>query len=173
MAIRQEKTGQRCLKMSWLGVAGIELRVNKQILVIDPFVTRPPIKRMWWGRIRSDFVLAAATVPHGDLVLVTHAHWDHVMDVPAIIEQTRATAYGSQNTYRLLTILGVPEDHLHEIKVGDKLALGDVSGRYLAGRTWACTGTTFRNWLACSKSTSPTQDARLSNGYVLQLLDRG
>ena len=46
------------------------------------------------------------------------------MDVPAIIEQTRATAYGSPNTCRLLTILGVPEEHLHEIKVGDQLTLG-------------------------------------------------
>ena len=28
------------------------------------------------------------------------------------------------NTCRLLTILGVPEEHLHEIKVGDQLTLG-------------------------------------------------
>ena len=49
MAIHQEKTGQRYPEMRWLGVAGIELRVNKQILVIDPFVTRPPFRRMWFG----------------------------------------------------------------------------------------------------------------------------
>ena len=124
MDISQEKTGQRCLEMRWLGVAGIELRVNKQILVIDPFVTRPPFRRMWFGRIRSASALASATVPHGDFVLVTHAHWDHIMDVPAIIKQTRATAYGSTNTCRILTILGVPEEHFHEIKVGDQLTLG-------------------------------------------------
>ena len=124
MAIPQEKTGQLYPEMRWLGVAGIELRVNKQILVIDPFVTRPPIRRMWLGRVHSDAALAAATVPHSDFVLVTHAHWDHVMDVPAVIEQTRATAYGSTNTCRLLTILGVPEEHLHVIKVGDQLTLG-------------------------------------------------
>ena len=124
MAIPQEKTGQRCLEMRWLGVAGIELRVNKQILVIDPFVTRPPIRRMWFGRIRSDSTLVTAKVPRGDFVLVTHAHWDHVMDVPVIIKQTRAEVYGSTNTCKLLTILGVPEEHLHEIKVGDQLTLG-------------------------------------------------
>jgi L-ascorbate metabolism protein UlaG (beta-lactamase superfamily) len=124
MAIRQEKTGQRYPEMRWLGVAGIELRVNKQILMIDPFVTRPPIRRMWFGRIRLDSALITAKVPHGDFVLVTHAHWDHVMDVPAIIEQTRATAYGSTNTCRLLKILGVPEAHLREIKAGDQLTLG-------------------------------------------------
>jgi L-ascorbate metabolism protein UlaG (beta-lactamase superfamily) len=124
MAIPQEKTGQSCPEMRWLGVAGIELRAKEQILVIDPFVTRPPFRRMWWGRVRSDTTLAAATVPHGDFVLVTHAHWDHVMDVPAVIEQTRAAAFGSPNTCQLLAILGVPEEHLHEIKVGDQLTLG-------------------------------------------------
>ncbi|MGZ3630972.1 MAG: MBL fold metallo-hydrolase, partial [Ktedonobacteraceae bacterium] len=123
-AIPQEKTRQRYPEIRWLGVAGIELRVNKHILVIDPFVTRPPFRYMWWGRIRSDSALAAASVPHADFVLATHAHWDHVMDVPAVIEQTRATAYGSPNTCMLLKILGVPEEHLHEIKVGDQLTLG-------------------------------------------------
>jgi L-ascorbate metabolism protein UlaG (beta-lactamase superfamily) len=124
MVISQEKPGQRCNEMRWLGVAGIELRANEQILVIDPFVTRPPFRRMWWGRVRSDATLAAATVPHGDFVLVTHAHWDHVMDVPAVIDQTRAIAYGSPNTCQLLAILGVPEEHLHEINVGDRLTVG-------------------------------------------------
>jgi L-ascorbate metabolism protein UlaG (beta-lactamase superfamily) len=124
MAIPQEKAGQRCPGIRWLGVAGIELRENEQILVIDPFVTRPPFKRMWRGHVRSNKALAAATVPHADFVLVTHAHWDHVMDVPAVIDQTRATAYGSLNTHQLLAILGVPEERLYEIKVGDHLTLG-------------------------------------------------
>ncbi len=124
MTNSQEKPGQPCHKRRWLGVAGIELRATEQILVIDPFVTRPPLRRMWWGRIRSDAALAAKTVPHGDFVLVTHAHWDHVMDVPAVIEKTKAAAYGSPNTCQLLTILGVPEDHLHEINVSDQLNLG-------------------------------------------------
>lgn len=123
-AIPQEKAGQRSPEMRWLGVAGIELRANEQILVIDPFVTRPPLRRMWWGRVRSDTSLTAATVPHGDFVLVTHAHWDHVMDVPAVIDQTRAAAFGSSNACQLLAILGVPEERLHEIKAGDQLTLG-------------------------------------------------
>jgi L-ascorbate metabolism protein UlaG (beta-lactamase superfamily) len=105
MVIPQEKARQSSLDIRWLGVAGIELRAIEQILVIDPFVTRPPFRRMWWGYILSDSALAAATVPHADFVLVTHAHWDHVMDVPAVIDQTMAKAYGSPNTCQLLTIL--------------------------------------------------------------------
>ncbi|HEX9134023.1 MAG TPA: MBL fold metallo-hydrolase [Ktedonobacteraceae bacterium] len=120
----KEKAPQCCTEIRWLGVAGIELRVNEQILVIDPFVTRPPWRRMWLGHVRSNSALVAATVPRCDFVLVTHAHWDHVMDVPDVIGQTRATAFGSPNACRLLAILGVPEKRIYEIKVGDQMTLG-------------------------------------------------
>ena len=145
MAIPKEKTGQRYPELRWLGVAGIELKVNKQILVIDPFVTRPSIRHMWFGRIRSDSALATAKVPRGDSVLVTHAHWDHVMDVPAVIEQTGAIAYGSTNTCRLLMILGVPEKHLQEIKAGDQLTLGMFQVAVLQAEHGLVLGRPFAN----------------------------
>jgi L-ascorbate metabolism protein UlaG (beta-lactamase superfamily) len=108
----------------WLGVAGIEVRVNEQILVIDPFLSRPPFRRMWFGRVRSDSAPVVTTIPQCDFVLVTHAHHDHLMDVPDVIQQTQAKAFGSPNACQLLTILGVPEGRCHEIKVGDRFPLG-------------------------------------------------
>jgi L-ascorbate metabolism protein UlaG (beta-lactamase superfamily) len=112
------------VRFRWLGVAGIELRVSDQVLLIDPFLTRPPSRRMWFGRIRSEGALVAAKIPQCDFVLVTHAHWDHLMDVPEVIQQTNAMAFGSPNACRLLALLGVPEERIHEIKVGDRLPLG-------------------------------------------------
>jgi L-ascorbate metabolism protein UlaG (beta-lactamase superfamily) len=108
----------------WLGVAGIELGVNEQILALDPFLTRPPFRRMWFGRVRSDSALVVTTIPQCNVILITHAHHDHLMDVPEIIQQTGATAYGSPNACKLLAILGVPEKRLHETRVGDQLSLG-------------------------------------------------
>ena len=110
--------------LRWLGVAGIELRMNEQILEIDPFVSRPRLWRLLLRRLRSNEALITATVPRCDFVLVTHAHYDHVMDVPEVIRQTRATAFGSPNTCQLLALLGVPQEHIHEIKVGDRFPLG-------------------------------------------------
>ena len=43
----------------WLGVAGIELKVNGEILLIDPFFTRPPAWRMWFGRVSANHKLVA------------------------------------------------------------------------------------------------------------------
>jgi L-ascorbate metabolism protein UlaG (beta-lactamase superfamily) len=132
------------LQFRWLGVAGMELSTDEQVLVIDPFMTRPPWRRMWWGRVRSNSALVAATVPRDDFVLVTHAHWDHVMDVPDVLRQTGATAFGSPNACQLLAILGVPAERLHEIKAGDHLSLGtfrveifSAEHGLVLGRPWA------------------------------------
>jgi L-ascorbate metabolism protein UlaG (beta-lactamase superfamily) len=115
---------ESAVRFRWLGVAGIEVRANEQILVVDPFVTRPPFRRLWVGHVRSESALVATTIPQCDFVLVTHAHHDHLMDVPDVIQQTRATAFGSPNACQLLTILGVLEGYRHEIKVGDRFPLG-------------------------------------------------
>ncbi len=90
----------------------------------DPFLTRPPFRRRWLGRVRSDSVLVATTIPQCDFVLVTHAHWDHAMDVPGVIQQSGATVFGSPNACQLLAILGVPQKRIHEIRMGDQLTLG-------------------------------------------------
>jgi L-ascorbate metabolism protein UlaG (beta-lactamase superfamily) len=102
----------------------IELKVDDQILVIDPYFTRIPFRRMWFGRIRPDGSLSAEQVPRCDFILVTHSHWDHLLDVPDVAHNTSATVLGSPNTCRLLVASGVPEEQIRLIGTGDSLALG-------------------------------------------------
>ena len=59
-----------------------------------------------------------------DVVLVTHAHYDHLLDVPEVARNTGARVYGSANTCRLLRALGVPEGQIRQVGVGDTLSLG-------------------------------------------------
>jgi L-ascorbate metabolism protein UlaG (beta-lactamase superfamily) len=108
----------------WLGVAGIELRAGGQVLIVDPYLTRLPFWRMWFGRAVPDRALIARTIPHCDWILVTHAHWDHLMDVPDLAQNSRASVAGSPNTCRLLAICGVPEGQIREVEAGGRLMLG-------------------------------------------------
>jgi L-ascorbate metabolism protein UlaG (beta-lactamase superfamily) len=111
------------LTFRWLGVAGIELKTGEQILAIDPFLTRPSLT----GFIKPVFPntkLVTEKIPHCDVVLVTHSHWDHLMDVPAVLQHTGAVAYGSGNTCQILRLLGVPGNQVKEVHVGDTLSLG-------------------------------------------------
>jgi L-ascorbate metabolism protein UlaG (beta-lactamase superfamily) len=113
------------VEFRWLGVAGIELRANGQTLLIDPFLTRFPVWRMWIGRIRPDRERIAEEIPRCDFVLVTHAHWDHLMDVPEVVRNTDARALGSPHTCRLLAAHGIEARRIQEIGAGDELNLGE------------------------------------------------
>ena len=105
----------------WLGVAGLELVAQGHTLLIDPYLTRIPFHRQWLGKVCANRDQIAAVIHRCDLILVTHAHYDHLLDVPEIMRQTGAMAAGSANVCRLLTCLGVESARVREIHVGDRL----------------------------------------------------
>jgi hypothetical protein len=115
----------------WLGVAGIELTYAGEILVIDPFFTRPPFWRMWLGRVEPNHPLIAAALPGCNHILVSHAHWDHVMDVPDIALNTGARILGSTNTCALVKACGVPKD---QVRAGDEVQLGSFGVKVIAAQ---------------------------------------
>jgi hypothetical protein len=80
---------------------------------------------VWFGRVRPNKELIAEKIRRCDFVLVTHAHFDHIMDVPDVVQNTGAAVWGSPNSCRLLSVCGVPQDKIHEIEVGDEFTLGD------------------------------------------------
>jgi L-ascorbate metabolism protein UlaG (beta-lactamase superfamily) len=111
------------LRFRWLGVAGVELACAGQVLLIDPFLTRFSLRSLL-RPLRSDGALLARHLPRADVILLSHPHWDHLFDVPALIAQTGSHAYGSHNSDLLLQAAGVPSEQSHRIAVGDRLALG-------------------------------------------------
>ncbi|TET51168.1 MAG: MBL fold metallo-hydrolase [Anaerolineales bacterium] len=111
-------------RFRWLGVAGVEFTAEGTTLAIDPFLTRPPPWRFFVGRVRPDQELIARTLPRCDHVLVSHSHWDHLMDVPEAARHTGARVYGSPNTCQLSAVCGVPQEQINEIAAGQNLSLG-------------------------------------------------
>jgi L-ascorbate metabolism protein UlaG (beta-lactamase superfamily) len=109
----------------WLGVAGIEFTANGRTLALDPFFSRPPFSQFLYGRVTPNPNLSRKHLPACDYILVSHSHWDHMMDVPEVARNTGALAFGSPNTCRLLALLGVPREQIRLIKAGDSLRLGD------------------------------------------------
>ncbi len=121
------------LSFRWLGVAGVELKANGQVLALDPFFTRPTIFEMW-RPVKPDPSLAAENLPKCHFVLVTHSHYDHLLDVPDVLRKTGAAAYGSSNTCQLLRLLEVPASQVHQIGVGDNLSLGEFKIQVITGQ---------------------------------------
>jgi L-ascorbate metabolism protein UlaG (beta-lactamase superfamily) len=117
----------------WLGVAGIELRARQQVLLIDPFLTRPPLRRLFVGRVEPDRALFRQYVSGADTILVTHAHWDHLLDVAAIAEFTGSIVVGSANTCQIVAAQGVRPAQIKHVDAGDRLALGPFQVEVLPG----------------------------------------
>ncbi len=111
------------LRFRWLGVAGVDIRAGSQVLAIDPFFTRPGLVQMI-RPVQPNLALAAEMLPACNLVLVTHPHYDHLMDVPAVLQHTGAVAYGSANTCQLLSLCGVPLAQVKHVQVGDEFLSG-------------------------------------------------
>lgn len=112
------------LSFRWLGVAGIELHADGRVLVVDPYFTRIRFWQLWLGRPRPDADVVHSYLPHCDDILITHSHYDHLMDAPAVIAGTAARLHGSPNTCALMHACGVPESFIHLVKPGDEMVLG-------------------------------------------------
>jgi hypothetical protein len=78
-----------------------------------------------------DAALAAEKLPECHYILVSHPHYDHLMDAPAIALNTGAGLYGSANTCRIASLSGVPDEQIHEVSPGELLHLGEFEVQFL------------------------------------------
>lgn len=96
----------------WLGTAGFEIRCDEHVVLIDPYITRAPLRRCVFGRLTPDLEAIAHFVPRADAIVVGHTHFDHALDVPAIARQTGAKVFGSRSAIRLCRAAKIPESQL-------------------------------------------------------------
>jgi L-ascorbate metabolism protein UlaG (beta-lactamase superfamily) len=121
------------LNFRWLGVAGLTLEFAGQVLAIDPFFTRSSLLQLL-RPVVSNTDLVAGRLPGCNFVLLTHSHYDHLMDVPEVLRHHSAIAYGSANTCQLLRLFGISSSQLHEIHVGEMLSVGGFEVEVIRGQ---------------------------------------
>jgi L-ascorbate metabolism protein UlaG (beta-lactamase superfamily) len=122
------------LAFRWLGVAGMEFTLGGHTLLIDPFLSRPPLKNVFMGRVSPDIQLIKEKIKKADHILITHAHYDHLLDVPVIARQTGAQVCGSTNVCRLLQVHQVSLAQLHELYPFDEIELPYAHIRVIPAR---------------------------------------
>ena len=143
-----EKTGQVIL--TYLGTAGWEISDGSTVILIDPYLSRingprPPgpaaVVTPVPGDARPLYRMDDIAVPDGatidahiqraDVILVTHTHYDHVLDVPHIALRTRAAVVGTESTENVMRAYGVPEQTLITVRGGEDYEFGVFSVRVI------------------------------------------
>ncbi len=95
------------LQIVYLGVGGFALSSGGELLLTAPMYTNPSLNDVLTGSIRSDPALIdrhlQVDVSEAKAILVGHAHYDHLLDVPHVFSKTNgATIYGNTSVERLL-----------------------------------------------------------------------
>lgn len=105
--------------LRWLGTSNFELAYHGKVVVMDTYFDRPP-------RTRS-VGFTASQVRRADIILVGHAHSDHISDIQPVAKATGAPVIGSAITTATAVKLGVPQAQTRSVQGGEVINVGDIS----------------------------------------------
>ncbi len=116
------------VRLTYLGTNGYRFENGRHALLVDPyfsriglgaFVFRTPVAPNL-ATIES----AADFLAETELILATHAHIDHLFDVPAIMQRTRARLLASATAVSLVSAAGVTAERCLAVVPGDVRQVG-------------------------------------------------
>ncbi|WP_436735651.1 MBL fold metallo-hydrolase [Streptomyces sp. BBFR102] len=123
---------------TYFGTSTIHVTDGRSSLLVDGFLTRPPLLRVALGRIASDSGRIASALARGDVtrldaLFVAHSHYDHVLDSAEVVRLLGGGLHGSHSTLNVGRGAGLPERSMTVIHDGDRITVGAFTVRVLEG----------------------------------------
>lgn len=127
------------LRVAGFGATTLLFDDGTNRVMVDALLTRPGLYQAVFGTIASDRaavagVLSRAGVRHLDLLLVTHSHLDHALDVASVASSTGAVVAGSESTREIALGAKLPDHKIRVIRGGEQLDAGAFHIRVLRSR---------------------------------------
>ena len=133
------------LRMTYFGAAGWEITDGRTVVLVDPYFTRakyptpndavspddprPIVTNS--SIVPSDTKTIDAHVTRADVIVITHTHPDHTLDLPYVAIKTGATVVGTASTAAMCRASGVPEKQLKVVSGHEELTFGGASIRVI------------------------------------------
>ena len=114
------------MKLHWFTTAAFTLTEGDTAIAFDPFLGLP-LKARWPDLDRAAFGGASA-------VFVTHGHFDHILELPALLAGSPAPIYATATPCKTLQRHGVSADRLRTIRPGETVTVGPFSITAFPGR---------------------------------------
>lgn len=127
------------LSVTYLGVNGYLLQSGDTAILVDPFFSRVPMRNIVFKMPIAPspdalaYGIEMGAVPNRiDAILITHSHFDHALDVPALQAQLGGKVIASETGALLCEAMKTKPRDLRPSKVGDVHQVGGATIRVLS-----------------------------------------
>jgi len=116
------------MELTWFGTAGFRIKSEGHTILIDPYFSRN-------DKALPKQPLKPSDIRDGNVILISHGHFDHIYDVPAIAANTGAVVYCGKGIAETLIRNGTEKDKIHEINLdGENFDFNGIQGRAFFSR---------------------------------------
>jgi L-ascorbate metabolism protein UlaG (beta-lactamase superfamily) len=125
------------VRVIWMGTAGLFLSDGETGIFVDPFVSRYGLLKVGLGfslKPQHELIDKWLTITGGEkanAILVSHSHYDHVMDAPWFAKPSNAMIVGSESTANVARGVGIPEEQIRTITDRDSVFIGKFKATFI------------------------------------------
>jgi len=138
---RPDGAGPEEVFVRYLGAGGLYLEWRGTPILLGPFFSNPSFPRALLGRLATDRVRIDGGLKGMDLadvraIFAGHAHYDHLADIPFIVESfsPEAHVYVNQTGVNMLAGIASLKDRLHPLADKQEVNLGRIRVRAVKSR---------------------------------------
>lgn len=180
------------LQLTHYGAAAWRITDGRKTILLDPYFTRLRYSGRFMGAadspsapgderpvfmgedtLKSDTDLVDRHIDGADLIVISHSHFNHCMDMPHIARKHKSLVMGTESTTNIARANGVADDQLLTVHGGEDYQFDDFSIRVLPSlhspllaKRYFESGTVPRNVLAPMRMCEYCEGGTL--GYYLR-----